>query len=107
MFICASRSRHTMCALVTGVHTCALPILVATDAKWGTAILMEVHTGEIRAIVNLSRVREVVYAENYNYAISYSSEPGSTFKLASFMAGIEDGKFDLKDRKSTRLNSSH
>src|SRR3546814_12557042 len=88
-------------------HSALKKQLIASDSKWGTAILMEVSSGAIRAIVNLSRVREGVYAENYNYAISYSSEPGSTFKLASFMAGIEDGKFDLKDRKSTRLNSSH
>lgn len=76
-------------------HNALKKQLIATNAKWGTAILMEVKTGAIRAIVNLSRVSEGVYGENYNYAISYSSEPGSTFKLASFMAGIEDGKFDL------------
>lgn len=70
--------------------------LIATDSKWGTAILMEVKTGAVRAVVNLSREKEGVYGENYNYAISYSSEPGSTFKLASFMAGLEDGKFDLQ-----------
>src|SRR3546814_13648233 len=65
--------------------------LIASDSKWGTAILMEVSYGAIRATVNLSRVREGVYAENYNYAIRYSSEPGSTFKLASFSAGIKNG----------------
>lgn len=69
--------------------------LIETNSKWGTAILMEVKTGEIRAVVNLSRIKEGVYGETYNYAISYSSEPGSTFKLASFMAAIEDEKFDL------------
>ncbi|HYH55120.1 MAG TPA: penicillin-binding transpeptidase domain-containing protein, partial [Anseongella sp.] len=69
--------------------------LIETNSRWGTAILMEVQTGEIKAIVNLSRVKEGVYKENYNYAISYSSEPGSTFKLASYMAALEDDKFNL------------
>ncbi|QEC50979.1 cell division protein FtsI (penicillin-binding protein 3) [Anseongella ginsenosidimutans] len=76
-------------------HNALKKQLIATNSKWGTAILMEVKTGAIRAVVNLSRVSEGVYGENYNYAISYSSEPGSTFKLATFMAGIEDGKFNL------------
>lgn len=70
-------------------------------AGWGTVILMEVGTGEIRAIANLSRIDTVRYAENYNYAIAHSTEPGSTFKLASLMAGMEDGFFDLDDTINT------
>src|SRR5690606_13742480 len=77
-------------------HSALEKQLIETNSKWGTAILMEVKTGAIRAVVNLTRVREGVYKEDFNYAISYSSEPGSTFKLASFMAGLEDGKFDLE-----------
>ncbi|MBS1764132.1 MAG: transpeptidase family protein [Bacteroidetes bacterium] len=71
--------------------------LVKNNAEAGCAVLMEVATGEIKAIVNLSRVDSGYYREDFNYAIGYSTEPGSTFKLASMMAGIEDGYIDLED----------
>src|SRR5690606_4065840 len=63
----------------------------------GCVILMEVATGEVRAVANFTRVEEGVYKEKFNYAIAQSSEPGSTFKLASYMAAIEDGKIDTSD----------
>ncbi|GJM31811.1 MAG: penicillin-binding protein [Saprospiraceae bacterium] len=68
------------------------------DAEWGTAIVMEVKTGKIRAIANLGKVedREEWY-EIYNYAIGTGIEPGSTFKLASIMALLEDGYITLED----------
>jgi cell division protein FtsI (penicillin-binding protein 3) len=62
------------------------------QADHGCAILMEVKTGEIRAIANLGRTKEGKYEELYNYAIGESSEPGSTFKLLSLLAAFEDGK---------------
>lgn len=71
--------------------------LVKNNAEAGCAVLMEVATGEIKAIVNLSRVDSGYYREDFNYAIGYATEPGSTFKLASMMAGIEDGYIDLED----------
>jgi cell division protein FtsI (penicillin-binding protein 3) len=55
---------------------------------------MEVATGEIRAVANLSKVTEGVYKEKFNYAIAQSAEPGSTFKLASYLALLEDKKVD-------------
>ena len=61
------------------------------NAKSGCVILMEVETGYIRAIANLGRTADSSYYENYNYAIGSSTEPGSTFKLASLMALFEDG----------------
>lgn len=64
--------------------------LITNNAEWGTAILMEVKTGEIRAIANLTRVKEGVYREQYNYALGTSLEPGSTFKLSSALALLED-----------------
>jgi len=70
-------------------------------AGWGCVVLMEVKTGEIRAIANLSRIDTARYGENYNFAIGQSTEPGSTFKLASLMAGMEDGYFDLSDTINT------
>lgn len=67
------------------------------NADAGCAILMEVATGEIKAIVNLKKADSGYYREDFNYAIGYATEPGSTFKLVSMMAGIEDGYIDLDD----------
>lgn len=71
--------------------------LVQNNAQNGTVILMEVKTGEIKAIANLSRVSEGIYKEDYNYAIGESAEPGSTFKLLSLMALLESGAASLDD----------
>lgn len=61
------------------------------DALTGVAILMEVKTGEVKAMVNMSRYAEGVYGERTNNAISDMLEPGSTFKTASVMVAMEDG----------------
>ncbi len=71
--------------------------LRAQNAHHGCAILMEVKTGAIKAMVNLSRLDSGSYAETFNYAIGEGTEPGSTFKLASIMAAIEDGYTDLDE----------
>jgi cell division protein FtsI (penicillin-binding protein 3) len=71
--------------------------LIAQNAHHGCAALMEVSTGEIRAIVNLTRVDTGVYRESFNYVIGESAEPGSTFKLASLMAVMEDDYADLDE----------
>ncbi len=76
------------------------------NADKGCAILMEVATGEIRAIANLQRTKDGGYYEDYNFAIGESTEPGSTFKLASIMAMIEDGYAstdDLVDTQNGRI----
>jgi len=58
----------------------------------GTAVVMEVSTGKIKAVSNLSRnERTGTYAESYNYAIGQSAEPGSTFKLPVLLAAMQDG----------------
>ncbi|MGL4364574.1 MAG: penicillin-binding transpeptidase domain-containing protein [Bacteroidales bacterium] len=63
------------------------------DVEWGTAVIMDVHTGEVRAIANKRRESrtsgEIV--EDENYALNYRKDPGSTFKLASFMVMLEKG----------------
>lgn len=68
--------------------------LIASNAHHGCVILMDVESGEVRAIVNLSKVREGVYSEQFNYAIAGNQDPGSTFKVASYMALLEDKKVD-------------
>ena len=67
------------------------------DAHHGCAIVMEVATGDVRAIVNLEQSRDGSYHETYNYAIAESTEPGSTFKLPALMAALEDGVIDTGD----------
>lgn len=61
------------------------------DAESGTAVVMEVATGEVKAITNMGRIREGVYAETKNHAVADEIEPGSTFKVASIMVALEDG----------------
>lgn len=77
--------------------------LAAHDADYGCVVLMEVATGEIKAIANLGKVGEGQYAENYNYAIGNQglTEPGSTFKLASVIALFEDTDINLADTIDT------
>jgi cell division protein FtsI (penicillin-binding protein 3) len=68
------------------------------DAESGTAIIMEVATGEIKAISNLDRISTGVYAEGNPNAFSYMSEPGSTFKTLSIMIALEDGVVTPNDK---------
>ncbi len=67
------------------------------NADYGCVVVMEVSTGKIKAIANLGREPGGGYSERYNYAIGASIEPGSTFKLASVMAGVEKGYFKTTD----------
>jgi cell division protein FtsI (penicillin-binding protein 3) len=69
--------------------------LILNNADHGCVILMEVQTGYIKAIANLTRVSEGVYDEKYNYAIGEATEPGSTFKLFSLVAAMDDGMVNL------------
>jgi len=76
--------------------------LQAYHADHGTAILMEVETGAVKAIANLGYDKKTKsYKEIYNYAIGEATEPGSTFKLASIMALLEDGYVEPTDSIDT------
>lgn len=66
-------------------------------AHHGCAVLMEVETGAIKAIANLTEQEDGSYAEVFNYAIGAATEPGSTFKLASMICLLEDGYVDITD----------
>ncbi|MGE0566877.1 MAG: penicillin-binding protein [Bacteroidia bacterium] len=74
--------------------------LVKNNASHGCVVLMEVKTGAIKAIANLARSRSdsSVYAETLNYAIGHPAEPGSTFKLASMLAVIDDYDISLDEK---------
>lgn len=71
------------------------------EAEHGTAVLMEVSTGDIKAIANLRRNSDGTYTEAFNYAIGEGTEPGSTFKLASLIALLEDGYVTFDDTIDT------
>jgi cell division protein FtsI (penicillin-binding protein 3) len=79
--------------------------LMKHNAHHGCAIVMEVATGDIRAISNLELGRDGKYHESYNYAIAESTEPGSTFKLPALMAALEDGVIDTGDVVDTGTGS--
>ncbi|MFO7868817.1 MAG: penicillin-binding protein [Bacteroidales bacterium] len=73
-------------------------------AKWGCAIVMEVETGEVLAISNLSRDMQnsdTIYSEQVNYAVDYRTDPGSTIKLPNLLAALEDGLISLDDSIET------
>jgi len=68
--------------------------LKLVNGEMGVAILMEVKTGDVKAIVNLLRNEDNNYIEGVNSAISYRCEPGSVFKVASFLVALDDGVVD-------------
>ncbi|MEG1004710.1 MAG: penicillin-binding transpeptidase domain-containing protein [Bacteroides sp.] len=71
------------------------------NATVGVAVLMEVATGEVKAIVNMTKGNDGEYYEIRNNAISDMMEPGSTFKTASIMVALEDGKISPDDGVDT------
>ena len=67
-------------------------------AQKGCAVLMEVKTGFVKAIANLSYDPESnSYFEAQNHAVGLASEPGSTFKLASLLVALEQDKVKITD----------
>jgi cell division protein FtsI (penicillin-binding protein 3) len=75
-------------------HHALLKQLEYYEAEHGSVIVMEVATGEIKAVSNLGRTSDGTYYEKLNYAIGESHEPGSTFKVMAFMAALEDKVID-------------
>lgn len=66
-------------------------VLATNEADHGCAVVMEVKTGAIKAMANLKRNEKGEYVEVLNYAVNEFEEPGSTFKMVSVMALLEDG----------------
>ncbi|MFD0864016.1 penicillin-binding protein [Sungkyunkwania multivorans] len=75
-------------------HHALLEQLQKYKADHGCAVVMEVGTGEIKAIANLGRNTYGNYYERRNYAVWESHEPGSTFKLMTMVAALEDRVID-------------
>lgn len=68
---------------------------------FGVAIVMEVKTGDVKAMVNLGCVRDSIYRETEPFALSHLMEPGSTFKAASILVGLDDGYLSMNDEVDT------
>ena len=65
--------------------------VAAHGAIWGTTMVMDVETGDLLAVANISHENGQL-VENFNHAFRSRTEPGSTFKLASMLALLEDAK---------------
>ena len=76
------------------VHDYLLEQTEKFEANHSTAVLMEVNTGKIKAISNFARTDKGKYYEKLNYALGESIEPGSTFKLMTMIAALEDQVID-------------
>jgi cell division protein FtsI (penicillin-binding protein 3) len=72
--------------------------LIKQNADHGCVVLMEVATGEVKAIANLSRSKGGDYVEDFNYVVGEATEPGSTMKLASLLVAMDDGLLELTDQ---------
>ena len=111
-------------------HSALIKQLVKFNADHGSVLVMETHTGKIRALVNLRKKiskdslnsgktepTEEDYVDAYNYAIKDATEPGSTFKTVSLLAAMDDGFIDEKTTVSVgngkwvyfgqKINDSH
>lgn len=84
-------------------HSSLRKVLVASQAAYGCVVVMEVATGEIKAMVNLGRTEAGQYKEVYNYAVGShgATEPGSSFKLVSMLALLEETSLALTDSVDT------
>ena len=71
--------------------------LIENNADWGCIVMMEVATGEIKVIANLKKDTNDRVSEAFNFALAQHISPGSTFKIASIIAGLEDDKFNIYD----------
>ena len=96
----AKKGKDIVTTLNIGIQEVAQEALAEAmlthNADKACAVVMDVKTGAICAIANLGRSESGELVENYNYAVGYSSEPGSTLKTASTLAMLEEGAVNLK-----------
>src|SRR5690606_20200469 len=83
-------------------HHALLNSLEYYEADHGTVVVMETNTGQIKAISNLGKIGDGSYRETVNYAILERHDPGSTFKLASYLALLDDKKADTSTIYDTK-----
>src|SRR3546814_10384769 len=106
MFFCfSSRRRHTRCALVTGVQTCALPICMILRPAV-QKLLADAQAGKFDIVV--AEALDRVSRDQADVATFYKHLQFARVPLVTLAEGeISELHVGLKDRKSTRLNSSH
>lgn len=75
--------------------------LTEYEAVYGTVVVMEVKTGEVKAIANLTRLEDGSYADIQNFAVGAATEPGSTIKTMSLLAGLDSGEIDTMTTVAT------
>lgn len=83
-------------------HHALLTQLEKYQADHGCVVVMEVNTGEIKAISNLGRTQSGKYSELLNYAIGETYEPGSVFKTMSMVVALEEAKIDTTYQVDTK-----
>lgn len=77
-------------------------MLDGNNATWGTAVVMEVESGEVRAMVNLGRNKKGDIIEDYNHAIADNVEPGSTYKLLSLLTLLDNTDMTIETMIDTK-----
>ncbi|MEO1032392.1 MAG: penicillin-binding protein [Bacteroidota bacterium] len=88
-------------------HHSLLGQLEKYEAEHGCVVVMDVKTGEIRAISNLAKTSKGTYYERLNYAVGESHEPGSTFKTMALMAALEDKVIDTSTVIDTKNGTKY
>ncbi|WP_179344078.1 penicillin-binding protein [Winogradskyella ursingii] len=88
-------------------HHSLLGQLEEYEAEHGCVVVMDVKTGEIKAISNLGRNKAGKYYERLNYAVGESHEPGSTFKVMAMMAALEDKVIDTSTIIDTKKGTKY
>jgi cell division protein FtsI (penicillin-binding protein 3) len=73
-----------------------MKMMVQSEAEYGTCLVMETATGKVKAIANLGRGKNGNYDEALNYALR-TTEPGSTIKLATLLAVLDEGSSKIND----------
>ncbi len=80
------------------VEHALMKMLAYNEAQYGTCIVMDVKTGQIKAIANLGRQPDGSYYEDFNYGIGKATEPGSVFKLGTMISLLEKTDLQLTDK---------
>ncbi len=83
-------------------HHALLKQLEYYEADHGCVVVMEVKTGEVKAVSNLKRTSKGTYYEALNYAVGESIEPGSTFKTIALTAALEQKVIDTSTIVDTK-----
>jgi cell division protein FtsI (penicillin-binding protein 3) len=88
-------------------HHSLLGQLEKYEAEHGCVVVMDVKTGEVKAISNLAKTSKGTYYERLNYAVGESHEPGSTFKVMAMMAALEDKVIDTSTIIDTKKGTKY